>query len=403
MGIQREVSMRYLTTFFALAALFPTASLADQVGLNFGGDTYAAGQTTTISEPVSRDAFAAGYNVSLGAPVSGSAHMAGYNVNVNAPVGANLYAAGFAVTVTGTVARDITAMGNNVVINSTTATPGNARIAGTSLVLDSAIGGSLLATGTTLALNAPVSGDFTFYGENISFGPNARVDGKVSIQAPKEIPVPASVAAADRVTFQQITAPDYAGEAGKTAQNIMNGFWFAVWATVLWWLLLFVIGAAFISLAPRLVSDLATLSASKPFRRLGVGTLTLASTLGLVLVTVMTVLGIVLLPVVILYILVACSLAYLAGVYFVGARIWQAIRPIDSNLQRVVVLAVSLVLGGLVTMVPFLGWSITLLLLAFGFGLVAARTIASWGKADAAQLGSSPSSAPPAAALPNAV
>ena len=88
-------------------------------------------------------------------------------------------------------------------------------------------------------------------------------------------PVPASVAAADRVTFQQITTPDYAGEAGKTAQNIMNGFWFAVWATVLWWLLLFVVGAAFISLAPRLVSDLATLSAVKPFRRLGVGTLTL--------------------------------------------------------------------------------------------------------------------------------
>jgi hypothetical protein len=395
--------VKYLTIFLALAALLPTTSLADQVSLNFGGDTYAAGQTTMISEPVSRDAFAAGYNVSLGAAVTGSAHMAGYNVNVNAPVGGDLYAAGFAVTVTGPVARDITAMGNNVVINSGAALPGNARIAGTSLVVDSAVTGSLLATGSTLALNAPVSGDFTFYGENISFGPNARIDGNVSIQAPKEIPVPASVAAADRVTFQQITTPDYAGEAGKTAQNIMNGFWFAVWATVLWWLLLFVIGAAFISLAPRLVGDLAALSETKPFRRLGIGALTLASTLGLVLVTVLTVLGIVLLPIVVLYIVLACSLAYLAGVYFVGARIWQAIRPIDSNVQRVLVLAVSLVLGGLVTMVPFLGWPITLLLLAFGFGLVAARAIARWGKADAAQLGGSSPSAPPAAVFPNAV
>ena len=53
--------MKYLTAFFALAALLPTASLADQVSLNFGGDTYTAGQTTTISVPVSRDAFAAGY------------------------------------------------------------------------------------------------------------------------------------------------------------------------------------------------------------------------------------------------------------------------------------------------------------------------------------------------------
>ena len=395
--------MRYLTTFFTLAALLPTASLADQVSLNFGGDTYAAGQTTAISEPVSRDAFAAGYNVSLGAEVTGSVHVAGYNVTVNAPVGRDLYAAGFAVTVTGTVARDITAMGNNVLINSSAALPGNARIAGTSLVLDSAINGSLLATGSTLVLNAPVAGDLSFYGESISFGPNARIDGKVSIQAPKEIAVPVSVAAADRVTFQQITTPDYAGEAGKTAQNIMNGFWFAVWATVLWWLLLFVVGAAFISLAPGLVGDLAALSATKPFRRLGVGTLTFASTLGLVLVTVMTVLGIVLLPIVVLYIFVACSLAYLAGVYFVGARIWQSVRPIESNLQRVFVLAVSLVLGGLVTMVPFLGWPITLLLLAFGFGLIAARAIAKWGRSDAARLGDPSSSVPPASVLPSAV
>ena len=89
--------------------------------------------------------------------------------------------------------------------------------------------------------------------------------------------------------------------------------------------------------------------------------------------------------------------------YFVGARIWQAIRPIDSNLQRVIVLAVSLVLGGLVTMVPFLGWPVTLLLLAFGFGLIAARTIANWGKADAAQLGGPSPSAPPASILSSAI
>lgn len=395
--------MRYLTAFLALAALLPTASLADQVSLNFGGDTYAAGQTTTITDPVSRDAFIAGYNVSLGAPVTGSAHMAGYNVNVNAPVGGDLYAAGFAVTITGAVARDITAMGNNVVVNSSAPVPGNARMAGASLVLDSAIAGSLLATAGTLTLNAPVTGDFSFYGENISFGPNARVDGKVSIQAPREIPVPASVAAPDRVTFQQITTPDYAGEAGKTAQNFMSGIWFAVWATVLWWLLLFVIGAAFIALAPRLVGELSALSAARPFRRLGLGTLALASTFGLVLVTIMTLLGIVLLPIVVLYIFVACSLAYLAGVYFVGARIWQAVRPIDSNLQRMLVLAISLVVGGLVTMVPFLGWAITLLLLAFGFGLFAARTIASWGKADAVRLSDSSASVPPAAVLPTAI
>jgi hypothetical protein len=358
--------------------------MAEQVGLVFGGDTYAAGQTTTVGDPVARDAFAAGYNVTLSAPVTGSAHLAGYNVSANAAVGSDLYAAGFAVNVTGAVAGDVTAMGNSVVVNSTTAITGNARLAGATLVVDTPIGGSLLATANTLTLNGPVTGDFNFYGESISFGPNARVDGKISIQAPKEIPVPATVATADRVTFQQITTPDYAGEAGKTAESILRGFWFAVWATVLWWLFLFVVGVAFIAASPRLVAELSSIASTRPFRRLGLGTLAFAATIGLVLVTVLTVIGILLLPVVLIYVVVASSLAYLAGIYLAGVRLWSAIVPVQTNLHRVIVLAVSLVLGGLLTMVPFVGWPITLLLLAFGYGAVAARIIASWPDDDLA-------------------
>lgn len=393
-GRKQEAPMKFLHALFALMALLPSASLAEQASLTFGGDDYAAGQTATIDRPVARDAFAAGYNVTLAAPVTGSAHMAGYSVNANNSVGANLYAAGFTVNVTGAVAGDITAMGNNVVLNSPAPVPGNARLAAASLVVDSGINGSLLASASTLTLNAPVAGDFSFYGENISFGPNARIDGKVSIQAPKEIAVPPTVASADRVTFQQITSPDYAGEAGKTAESIFRGFWFAVWATILWWLLLFVIGAAFIAAAPRLVSDLSELSMRRPFRRLGLGILSFAATLGLVLVSAITIIGLVLLPVVLVYVFVACSLAYLAGVYLVGARIWSAMAPLNTNLQRIVTLAVSLVVGGLLTMVPFLGWLITLLFLAFGFGVFAAWVMTRWSERDRTTITPAVSEAP---------
>ncbi len=63
--------MKFLPAMLVLGILLPTSSIADQVNLDFGGDIYAAGQTTTISQPVTRDAFAAGYNVTLGAPVTG--------------------------------------------------------------------------------------------------------------------------------------------------------------------------------------------------------------------------------------------------------------------------------------------------------------------------------------------
>lgn len=382
--------MKVLPVTLVLLALMSSATSADQVGLVFGGDSYAAGQNISITQPVARDAFMAGYDVTLAAAVSGSAHLAGYHVTANAAVGGDLYVAGFTVSMLAPVARDVTAIGNSVLVKTPGPIPGNARLAGASLVVDSSISGSVLATAQTLTLNAPIAGDLSFYGESLNFGPNARVDGKLSIQAPNAISVPPSVASPERVTFQQITTPDYAGEAGKTAGSIVKGFWFAVWAAALWWLLLFVVGAAFIATSPRLVSELSSLAEVRPFRRLGLGVLAFAATIGLVLVVILTLIGVILLPLVLLYIFVACSLAYLAGVYLVGQRIWSAITPVSTNPRRIVVLAVSLVIAGLLTMVPLLGWPITLLLLVFGFGVFASRVITRWGKSDSSRLAGGP-------------
>jgi len=80
-----------------LAGLLMTLSsptVADQQSFLFGGDSYAAGQITSIAEPVARDAFEAGNTVTLGVAVAGDAHLAGFDVQSNADIGGNLYAAG---------------------------------------------------------------------------------------------------------------------------------------------------------------------------------------------------------------------------------------------------------------------------------------------------------------------
>lgn len=384
-----------------LLAVVPPAFAADDVAFDFGGDHYGAGQNVSVSTPVARDAFLAGSDVSLAAPVSGDAHLAGFTVNSSADVTGNLYAAGFAVTVNGNVAGDITAMGNSVVLRAPSVLPGNARLAGATIVIDAPVDGAVLASSGSLTLNAAIKGDFSFYGEAISFGPNARIDGKVAIQAPKPIDVPASVAAADRVTYTQISSPDYASEAGRTAGTLVKGFWFALWAAVLWWLLLLVIGAATISLLPVLVNNLQIVGARRPFRRLGLGLLAFASVIGLVPVAAMTLIGLFLVPFVLIFVVAACSVAYLAGVYLVGVRIIGAATPVDSVGKRIGVLALSLVVAGLLTMIPVLGWLFTLLLLTFGFGVIAAVTMAKWGADDAARLTGAPPSS--GANVPGAV
>ena len=378
-------TLAQLLIFGALLGI--PAAQADEAALTFGGDQFNAGQVTSIAAPVQHDAFAMGSDVTLSAPVSGDAHLAGYDVDVEADVSGDIYAAGFSVNVTSAVGGDLTAMGNTVTVRSATAVTGNVRLAGATVVLSTPVGGSALVTAQSLTLDVPVSGDFSFYGENLTFGPGARVDGVLEIRAPKEIAVPASVASADRVRFELLDSPDYVSEAGKTAGTVVGRFWPVFWTIAAWWLLLFLVGAGLIALLPRAVAALQVASEKRPFRNLGLGILTFAAVLGLVPVVAMTIIGILLLPFVLIFAVIACSLAYLAGAFLIGLRIGSAFVTVDTNLKRLGVLAVSLIAAALVGIIPFVGWLITLGIVIFGFGTASIVTMVRWSARDAARLG----------------
>jgi cytoskeletal protein CcmA (bactofilin family) len=380
--------MKIWTSIVIASALLATPILAaaDEANLSFGGDQYTAGQQAAIETDVARDAFVAGYNVSITAPVEGDGHLAGFSVSTTSPVTQDVYAAGYSVSIGAPVGGDLTAMGNNLVVGSSAAIGGNVRAAGQTVTLDGPINGSAIVTAQTLTLNTSVAGDFSFIGENIAFAPGARVAGKLSIQAPREIAVPAEVAAADRVSFTQLVHPDYVGEAGRTAENVVKGFWPAFWAAAGWLVFLFVLGAALIALLPARIHAMEAASEKRPFRTLGLGILTLASTLGLLLVAVISIIGIVTLPFVFIYIAIACSLAYLAGAYLIGLRIGGAFVSIDSNLKRLGTLALALIAAVLLGAIPVLGWLITLLVTAFGFGAFALVTMVRWSAKDAPRI-----------------
>ncbi|HEV7717507.1 MAG TPA: hypothetical protein VGO70_00865 [Arsenicitalea sp.] len=393
---------RLLVLLTVAVSAFPTLCLADGSTFDFGGDRYTGGQNVGITAPVERNAFIAGYDVALTAPVNRDAHLAGFNVNANAPVAGDIYAAGFSVNVAAPVGGDLSAAGNNVSLRAPATIGGNARLAGATVSVAAPIAGSALVSAQTATLDAAIAHDLSFYGENLNFAPGAKVNGMLYIQAPREIAVPASVASADRVQFRQMNNPDYMSEAGRTAQNVVRGFWPEFWAAAVWWLLLLLIGAAFIALAPRMVNNFQVASATRPFRNFGLGILAFALVLGLLPVTAITVVGLLLVPFVLLFIAIICSLAYLAGTYFLGLRIANAYFRIDTNLKRIGVLAVSLALAALIGSIPFLGWLIVLALVAFGLGIFAIVIMARWSARDAARLHSAPPPAASVAASPGA-
>ncbi len=363
------IPLRALATTVLLSLSFPT--LADDASLSFGGDQYTAGQNAAITAPVARDAFMAGYDVKLRAPVEGDAHLAGFNVSVDADVTGDLYAAGYSVSITGAVGGDLTAGGNTISVATTTPVAGNLRLAAATVTLSSPTTGSALISAQTLTLDAAITGDLNFLGEKLVFGPKAVVTGKVLIHAPAPIEVPASVASADRVSYEKLESPDYMSEAGKTTENVVRGFWPSVWAAAIWWLTLVVVGAAFIAFMPRGVAAMEVVSGKRPLRLMGVGILGFSAVLGLIPVLAMTVVGLLLLPFAVIFAIVACSFAFLTGAYVLGVMLARRFTRVETNLHRLVVLAATLVVTALLGAIPLLGWLITLVILTFGFGVIA--------------------------------
>lgn len=366
-------SLRLLLLAPLLVCLaLPTRAQDDSLAL--GGDQYSSGQTTRIGDAVTGDAFAAGYDVTLDAPVGGSAHLAGFNVNADERIEQNLYAAGFDISIDGAVAGNVSAAGNSVNLAPTARVGGNARLAGASVTLEAPVAGAVLVASENLTLSSTVSGDLVFYGRTLTFSPGARVLGALDLHAPEPITVPASVASEDRVTYTVLEDADYVGEAGRTAGNVVRGFWPAFWGLAVFWLLLVLGGAFLIAFMPRRLSTMHLMADTKPFRSLGWGALTFAMLLGLVPLAAMTIIGIFALPFVFVFIAVAFGLAYAMGAYLVGTRVAKAFVTVDTNLKRLAVMAGSIVLAVLLGLLPVLGWLITLLFTTFGLGATA-RTI----------------------------
>ena len=358
----------------ALLSLLALPALAQQETLALGGDHFGAGQTSTLGEDVTGDAFLAGYDVTLNAPVGGSAHLAGFHVKAGGPIEQNLYAAGFDVEVERAVSGNLSAAANAITLDSAARIGGNARLAGATVTLAGPVDGAVLVAAETLTLSSAISGDLVFYGRTITFAPGARVEGALDLHAPAPIAVPQSVAPDERVTYSVLEDTDYVGEAGKTAGNVVRGFWPALWGIAAFWLLLVLGGAIVIAFMPRRLDAMHLMAETRPFRSLGWGALTFAMLLGLVPLAVMTIVGIFMLPFVLVFIAVALGLAYAMGAYLVGTRVARAFLPIDSNLKRLGVMAASIIVAVGLGLLPILGWLFTLLFTTFGLGATA-RTI----------------------------
>jgi cytoskeletal protein CcmA (bactofilin family) len=367
-----------LATIIALV----TPAAADEEGERFvqGGDVYAAGDAADLTAPTERNAFLAGGSVEVEGDVARNAHIAAFEADVEAPVAGDLYAAAALVSIGAPVAGDVTAAAYRVTVQQPGSVGGNLRTMARTVEINGDVAGSAVVAAGGLTLSGTVTGDLFFAGRTIDFGPDARVDGDLTIRAPRVVEVPPTVAAPDRVTFAPLdvdTAEGFSGEAAEEALGFeLPSTLTIVAVAVTAFLVLLLVGILFLGLAPRTVEGLRAEIEMRMWRSFGFGLIGLATLLGLVPLAAISIVGIPLIPILIPILALVAAFAWLLGAYTLSHRVFRTFGAgLTSMGTRLLVFIIGvLVLAGL-NAVPVLGWLLNAFASLIGFGALQMRLV----------------------------
>ena len=262
--------------FLVLFLILPALAVAQDKAkfLAFGGDLYGAGGTVVATDVEANDAFLGAQDTTLAAPITGSAHVAGQTVRISQPVAGNAYAAGQSVTLSGAVAGSATVAGQTLNIGEIGR---NLRAFGQTVSLNDAIGGTALIAAQSVTINGTIAGDVMVNADRLTFGPEARIDGALTIyhSDPGSVAVPGGVLPEARITRK--TVDEWSSDAPTSIGLNSQTIWRGLLSTILTVTLLAALLAALI---PAHLSQVRSTFLSRPLRSFWFGFLTLSAAIG---------------------------------------------------------------------------------------------------------------------------
>lgn len=348
-----------------------TPAHADPVTTENGGDTFTAGETVARTLDADRDVFVAGRSATVLGRTTGDMHVSGFDVKLDADVGEDAYAAGATVTLTGTIAKDLSAAGVTVRLEQEARVGGNARLAGGTVAVNAPIQGALTVTGRDVILNGPVAGDTRVFARTLRFGPDARIDGRLTYTTPEEVSVPVTVASPDRVRFEHADMERWWDEIDEMRDMpVLPTFASMLFGFLVSLLFFVVIGAIALGFFPERLEKVRTSITGAVGQSAMLGVIGLSLLFGAVPVTALTIVGLPFVPIALLLIIVAWTLGYALGAYAVATRIWFGLGGAQDHgmAARLAIFASAIVAIALLNFIPFVGWVANYTLVLLGLG-----------------------------------
>lgn len=323
-----------------------------------GADTFVAGDSARVSQPVAGDLLAAGGELRLAAPVAGDIVAVGGALRLDGSGSQNLYAAGGNIAVEGTLARNARVAGGNLSVGPQARISGNASLAGGRVEMLGAVGGYLQAAGGRVLIDGRVGGDVEAVAGELELGPNARIGGRLRYHG--GAPLRQDAAARVEGGIERLEMP-----VRRVAERSPAPAVFGVWT-----LGLMVMAAVLVLALPGLSSRVSAAARARLGWSLLAGFLALAAVPLAVVILLATVVGIPLALAGVLGYLALLLLGYVAAGIALGdaalAR-WWAARAAHRG-WRALFAALGVLVLGVAALIPWLGVLIALAALVLGMG-----------------------------------
>jgi hypothetical protein len=349
----------------SLALLAAPAARADEergsqlVVRERGSDTFVAGNSPNVSQPVKGDLFAAGGDLRIGAAVQGDLLAAGGTLRVDGAAGQDVYAVGGQVALEGTIARNARVASGNLSLGPQARIGGNASLVGRRVEVLGAIGGYLQAAGGQVLIDGPVAGDVDVAAGALELGPRTRIGGKLRYRGAE--PLRQDPAAQVQGGIERLEMPPRHKERERGAARAALG---------VWTLGLMVLAAVLVAVLPGVSASVLETARTRFGWSLLAGFIALATIPVAVVVLLATVIGIPLALLALIDYFALLLVGYVAGGAALGdaaLRRWLAARAAHRG-WRALSAALGVLAIGILALIPWLGGLIAFLALLAGMG-----------------------------------
>lgn len=320
---------------------------------------YVAGSNVNVNGNVAGDLFVAGGTVTVNKNVEQDLFLASGTGLINGTIGGDLRAAGGNLVISGSVGGDLLVAGGTVSVNSSSSIAGDLIAGSGNLDLQAPVNGSVRVGGGNIYINSKIKGNVSVNTkDNLTFGPQAVVTGKVSYTGVQPAKVE-SGAQVGTIEFHKMAARSAKQVGGLLTVGfliLLLAYFIAAW----------VLNRFYPSVTSKLAKDIY----DSPMGNFGWG---LASLIIIPIASVLlfiTFVGFYLgLMLIFAYILALIVSSVIATIYL-GSAIWQwySKSPVmEFNWKTALLGAVVM---KLIMIIPFIGGLVSFILALMAFGAI---------------------------------